>query len=43
MSAVRTALKDVMTLMGQVYQRMLLDVTLTADGIEMRSRLLLTD
>ena len=41
--AVRTALKDVMTLMGQVYQRMLLDVTLTPDGIEMRSRLLLTD
>ncbi len=41
--AVRTALKDVMTLMGQVYRRMLLDVTLTPKGIEMRSRLLLTD
>lgn len=41
--AVRTALKDVMTLMGQVYRRMLLDVTLTPNGIEMRSRLLLAD
>ena len=41
--AVRTALKDVMTLMGEVYRRMLLDVTLTPKGIEMRSRLLLAD
>ncbi len=41
--AVRTALKDVMTLMGQVYRRMALDVTLTPKGIEMRSRLLLAD
>lgn len=41
--AVRTALKDVMTLMGKVYQRMLLDVTLTPEGIEMRSRLLLAE
>ncbi len=41
--AVRTAMKDIMTLSGKVYQRMLLDVTLTPDGIEMRSRLLLAD
>ncbi len=41
--AVRTAMKDVMTLMGKVYRRMLLDVTLTPKGIEMRSRLLLAD
>ncbi len=41
--AVRTALKDVMTLMGQVYRRMALDVRLTPKGIEMRSRLLLAD
>lgn len=41
--AVRTALKDVMTLMGQVYRRMSLDVTLTPKGIEMHSRLMLAD
>ncbi len=41
--AVRTALKDVMTLMGQVYRRMALDVTLTPKGIEMHSRLMLAD
>lgn len=41
--AVRTALKDVMTLMGKVYRRMALDVTLTPRGIEMRSRLSLAD
>jgi len=41
--AVRTALKDVMTLIGNAYQRTLLDVNLTPDGVEMRSRLLLAD
>lgn len=41
--AVRTALRDVMTLIGDVYKRMRLDVTLTPLGIEMRSRLILAD
>ena len=41
--AVRTALKDVMTLMGDVYTRMRLDVRLTPAGIEMTSRMILAD
>ena len=40
---VRTALKDAMTLMGDLYKRMNLDIRLTDKGIEMGSRLTLAD
>lgn len=40
---VRTALKDAMTLMGDLYKRMNLDINLTDKGIEMGSRLTLAD
>ena len=41
--AVRSALRDVMTLMGSLYKRMRLDVTLTDTGVVMSSRLTLAD
>ncbi len=41
--AVRTALRDVMTLTGKVYSRMVLNIMFTPVGIEARSRLVLAD
>ena len=40
---VRTAMRDVMTLMGGLYQRMKLDVRLTGEGVVMSSRMTLAD
>ena len=41
--AVRTALRDAMTLMGNLYQRMHLDVMLTETGVIMSSRMTLAE
>ncbi len=41
--AVRSAMRDAMTLMGNLYKRMRLDVRLTSRGIEMGSRLTLAE
>jgi hypothetical protein len=40
---VRTALKDAMTLLSDLYKRMNLNIRLTDTGIEMDSRLTLAD
>lgn len=40
---VRTALKDAMTLIGELYTRMRMDVRLTPRGIELTSRMTLAD